>query len=110
MAQRCASWSSGVDPGTGRNQFAASDRGGRQRRACHGSWALLPTSRDTRCAKGVYLSFSLPSPVASSIWQAMSVGLAITYGSFTACAFVSILFAVRVVRETRGTELEDMVG
>ena len=43
-------------------------------------------------------------------WFAKVVGLPITYGFFAACAFLSILFALRVVRETRGTELEDMAG
>ena len=43
-------------------------------------------------------------------WFAKVVGLPITYGFFAACAFLSIMFVLRVVRETRGTELEDMVG
>jgi SP family sugar:H+ symporter-like MFS transporter len=41
---------------------------------------------------------------------AKSIGLPITYGFYTACAFISIFFVVRLVHETRGTELEDMVG
>jgi MFS transporter, SP family, sugar:H+ symporter len=41
---------------------------------------------------------------------AKSIGLPITYGFYTACAFLSILFVVKMVHETRGTELEDMVG
>jgi SP family sugar:H+ symporter-like MFS transporter len=38
------------------------------------------------------------------------LGLPITYGFYTACAFLSIFFVVRAVHETRGRELEDMVG
>lgn len=41
---------------------------------------------------------------------AKAIGLPITYGFYAACAFLSILFVVRLVHETRGTELEDMVG
>ncbi len=41
---------------------------------------------------------------------AKSIGLPITYGFYTACAFISIFFVLRLVHETRGTELEDMVG
>lgn len=41
---------------------------------------------------------------------AKSIGLPITYGFYTACAFISIFFVVKLVHETRGTELEDMVG
>jgi MFS transporter, SP family, sugar:H+ symporter len=43
-------------------------------------------------------------------WFAKAIGLPITYGFFAACAFISILFVLHMVRETRGTELEDMVG
>jgi SP family sugar:H+ symporter-like MFS transporter len=38
------------------------------------------------------------------------IGLPITYGFYTACAFISIVFVLKMVHETRGTELEDMVG
>ena len=38
------------------------------------------------------------------------VGLPITYGFYTACAFLSIFFVLKMVHETRGRELEDMVG
>jgi SP family sugar:H+ symporter-like MFS transporter len=41
---------------------------------------------------------------------AKTIGLPITYGFYAACAFLSILFVVKLVHETRGTELEDMVG
>jgi len=41
---------------------------------------------------------------------AKSIGLPITYGFYAACAFVSIFFVLKMVHETRGTELEDMVG
>jgi len=39
-----------------------------------------------------------------------SIGLAGAYSFYTACAFLSILFVVKMVHETRGIELEDMVG
>jgi SP family sugar:H+ symporter-like MFS transporter len=38
------------------------------------------------------------------------IGLPVTYGFYTACAFISIVFVLKMVHETRGTELEDMVG
>jgi len=41
---------------------------------------------------------------------ARSIGLPITYGFYATGAFVSILFVLKMVHETRGTELEDMVG
>jgi MFS transporter, SP family, sugar:H+ symporter len=41
---------------------------------------------------------------------AKSIGLPITYGFYTACAFISIIFVVKMVHETRGRELEDMIG
>jgi SP family sugar:H+ symporter-like MFS transporter len=41
---------------------------------------------------------------------AKTIGLPITYGFYAACAFISIVFVVKMVHETRGTELEDMVG
>jgi MFS transporter, SP family, sugar:H+ symporter len=41
---------------------------------------------------------------------AKSIGLPITYGFYAAGAFVSIYFVLKMVHETRGTELEDMVG
>ncbi len=41
---------------------------------------------------------------------AKSIGLPITYGFYTACAFIIHLFRVEMVHETRGRELEDMVG
>ena len=41
---------------------------------------------------------------------AKTIGLPITYGFYTACAFISIFFVLRLVHETKGTELEDMVG
>ncbi len=50
-----------------------------------------------------FISVSFP-------WFAKVIGLPITYGFFALCAFLSILFVMRMVRETRGTELEDMIG
>jgi len=41
---------------------------------------------------------------------AKSIGLPTTYGFYAACAFVSIVFVLKLVHETKGTELEDMVG
>jgi SP family sugar:H+ symporter-like MFS transporter len=41
---------------------------------------------------------------------AKSIGLPITYGFYAACAFVSIFFVLKMVHETRGMELEDMIG
>ena len=41
---------------------------------------------------------------------AKSLGLPVTYGFYTACAFLSIFFVQRAVHETRGRELEDMIG
>ncbi len=38
------------------------------------------------------------------------LGLPVTYGFYAACAFLSIFFVVQMVHETRGRELEDMVG
>jgi SP family sugar:H+ symporter-like MFS transporter len=37
-------------------------------------------------------------------------GLPLTYGFYTACAFVSIFFVRKMVHETRGRELEQMQG
>lgn len=39
-----------------------------------------------------------------------SIGLAGAYGFYTVCAFLSILFVIKMVHETRGVELEDMQG
>jgi SP family sugar:H+ symporter-like MFS transporter len=41
---------------------------------------------------------------------AKNVGLPITYGFYAACALVSGLFVWKMVHETRGRELEDMIG
>ena len=38
------------------------------------------------------------------------IGLAGAYGFYTVCAFLSILFVIKMVHETRGVELEDMQG
>jgi MFS transporter, SP family, sugar:H+ symporter len=43
-------------------------------------------------------------------WLAKNIGLPVTYGFYAACAFLSILFVLKMVHETKGTELEDMVG
>jgi MFS transporter, SP family, sugar:H+ symporter len=41
---------------------------------------------------------------------ANSIGLPITYGFYASCALISIVFVVKMVHETRGRELEEMVG
>ncbi len=43
-------------------------------------------------------------------WLAKSIGLPVTYSLYTACAILSIYFVVKMVHETRGRELEHMVG
>ena len=39
-----------------------------------------------------------------------NIGLAGAYGFYTLCAFLSIVFVLKMVHETRGIELEDMQG
>ncbi|MDO6711486.1 MULTISPECIES: sugar porter family MFS transporter [Alteromonadaceae] len=39
-----------------------------------------------------------------------SIGLAGAYGFYAVCALISVLFVIKLVHETKGTELEDMVG
>ncbi len=39
-----------------------------------------------------------------------SVGLAVAYGAYSVCAFLSIVFVVKYIHETKGIELEDMTG
>jgi SP family sugar:H+ symporter-like MFS transporter len=41
---------------------------------------------------------------------AKTIGLPITYGFYAAGAFLSIIFVLKMVHETRGRELEEMVG
>ena len=48
---------------------------------------------------------SVSFPVAAKY-----IGLPITYGFYAVCAFLSIVFVVKMVHETRGRELEEMVG
>jgi MFS transporter, SP family, sugar:H+ symporter len=43
-------------------------------------------------------------------WAAKNLGLPVAYGFYAACAFISILFVFKMVHETKGTELEAMVG
>jgi SP family sugar:H+ symporter-like MFS transporter len=38
------------------------------------------------------------------------IGLAGAYSLYAACALLSILFVIKMVHETRGMELEDMVA
>ena len=49
------------------------------------------------------ISFSFP-------WLAVNIGLPITYGFYTICAFLSVIFVLKMVYETKGRELEDMTG
>jgi SP family sugar:H+ symporter-like MFS transporter len=49
------------------------------------------------------ISFSFP-------WLAKNIGLPVTYGFYTACAFLSVIFVMQMVYETKGRELEDMAG
>jgi SP family sugar:H+ symporter-like MFS transporter len=48
---------------------------------------------------------SMSFPLLSKV-----LGLPVTYGFYAACACLSIFFVVKIVRETRGRELEDMIG
>jgi MFS transporter, SP family, sugar:H+ symporter len=49
--------------------------------------------------------------VSSSFpWALKTLGLPLSYGFFATCSFISIYFVWRYVHETKGTELEDMVG
>jgi SP family sugar:H+ symporter-like MFS transporter len=48
---------------------------------------------------------SMSFPVLSKV-----LGLPITYGFYAACACLSILFVLKIVHETRGRELEEMIG
>jgi MFS transporter, SP family, sugar:H+ symporter len=43
-------------------------------------------------------------------WLAKNIGLPITYGFYTTFAFISIIFVLKMVYETKGRELEDMAG
>jgi len=52
-------------------------------------------------------NFAISSSFPSA---AKNLGLPITYGFYTLCAALSILFVSKMVHETKGTELEDMVG
>lgn len=49
--------------------------------------------------------------VSSSFpWLAKNLGLPITYGAYTLFALLSLLFVLKSVHETKGIELEDMMG
>lgn len=41
---------------------------------------------------------------------AKTLGLPVTYGFYTICAALSAIFVLRMVKETKGMELEDMAG
>ncbi|MDB5703316.1 MAG: major facilitator family transporter [Sphingomonas bacterium] len=43
-------------------------------------------------------------------WLASNIGLPITYGFYAASALISFFFVKAMINETRGRELEDMVG
>ncbi|MEO6716931.1 MAG: sugar porter family MFS transporter [Novosphingobium sp.] len=49
--------------------------------------------------------------VSSSFpWMAKNIGLPVTYAAYTVFALLSFIFVIRAVHETKGRELEDMVG
>jgi SP family sugar:H+ symporter-like MFS transporter len=49
--------------------------------------------------------------VSSSFpWLAKNLGLPLTYAAYAIFAAISFVFVLRVVRETRGIELEAMEG
>ncbi len=48
--------------------------------------------------------------MSSFPWALKTLGLPISYGFFAVCSFISIFFVWKYVNETKGTELEDMVG
>lgn len=49
--------------------------------------------------------------VSSSFpWLAKNIGLSMTYAAYTLFALLSFIFVLRAVHETKGRELEDMVG
>jgi MFS transporter, SP family, sugar:H+ symporter len=43
-------------------------------------------------------------------WALKNLGLPMSYGFFAVCSFISIFFVLSFVNETKGRELEDMVG
>ncbi len=43
-------------------------------------------------------------------WALKNLGLTTAYGFFTICAFISVFFVAKMVKETKGIKLEDMVG
>ncbi len=43
-------------------------------------------------------------------WALKNLGLTTAYGFFTICAFISIFFVAKMVKETKGIKLEDMQG
>jgi SP family sugar:H+ symporter-like MFS transporter len=50
------------------------------------------------------------SSSAIFIVRGLGVGLTPTYGFYAADAFIALFFVRALARETRGRELEDMVG
>ncbi|WP_308909197.1 sugar porter family MFS transporter [Pseudokordiimonas caeni] len=48
--------------------------------------------------------------VVSFPWLLTVVGLPITYGFYAACAFISFFLVRTLIRETKGQELEEMLG
>ena len=61
----------------------------------------LAVSGLTQWGSNFLISFSFP-------WLLATIGLTITYGFYTLCAVLSIVFVIKMVHETRGIELEDM--
>jgi SP family sugar:H+ symporter-like MFS transporter len=48
--------------------------------------------------------------ISTSFPALKNSGLGLAYGIYAACALLSLLFVLRLVRETRGQELEAMTG
>jgi SP family sugar:H+ symporter-like MFS transporter len=63
----------------------------------------LAVSGAVQWSTNFLISVSFPS-------LAKHIGLPVTYGLYSACAFISIFFVLKMVHETRGLELEEMVG
>jgi SP family sugar:H+ symporter-like MFS transporter len=56
------------------------------------------------------LAAGAASSSAIFIVRGLGVGLTPTYGFYAADAFIALFFVRALARETRGRELEDMVG
>jgi MFS transporter, SP family, sugar:H+ symporter len=43
-------------------------------------------------------------------WALKNLGLTTAYGFYATCAFISIFFVMKMVKETKGKTLEEMEG